>query len=625
MPSIEFSTDRRDIFFTLFEQLKIQQLCELESFQELDLETFQDVLDTFAQFVTQELAPINASNDQEGCVWDDGEVRMPESTKKVYETYREMGLNGLQRSAEWGGGGFPESFWTAALEMMTGAHTSYALFAILGLGTGHLIEAFGSQELKEKYVEKLYSGEWSGTMCLTEPQAGSDVGALSTTATPIEGTDLYNIKGNKIFITYGEHDLTENIIHAVLARTPGAPAGTKGISLFVVPKFYNNADGEVVRNDVNCGRLEEKMGIHASPTCVMNFGDEGNCVGWLLGDENKGMPYMFQMMNEARLGVGVQGLGGAAAAYRSALGYAMDRKQGAHPKAGRKNAPRTPIVFHPDVRRMLMTMKAYVEGMRSLNYATGLYLDLSHHHPDAEKRAYYNDLVELMTPVCKSYSTDFGFKVSEIAVQVYGGAGYTKDYPVEQYMRDLKIASLYEGTNGIQALDLYGRKLMQKGGARFKTFASLVQEILETAAGQGLGSLVALHKDAGELLTAVTTELLLEAKDGKLDNGLLNASNYLEMLGNFACSVFLLQGAGLAKSKLEALYTENAVEGEEAQDAFRRANSEAAFLHGKVCTSSFFTHHILSKNVSLAQILRSHDTSAYEILFEDERELELPY
>jgi alkylation response protein AidB-like acyl-CoA dehydrogenase len=619
MPNIEFSADKRDIFFTLFEQVGVQQLLSFEAFSHLDEETLQMTLDEAIRFAVHILGPANREWDTVGAQYKDGSVTLPPSFHKAYKEYINAGWNGLLANPEYGGQGFPEVIGSAVKEVQTGANTSFALLPLLTNGTSHLIEAFGTEEMKKTYCEKMYTGQWAGTMCLTEPHAGSDVGALTTMATPQD--DHYLIQGTKIFITCGDHDATDNIIHAVLARTPGAPAGTKGISLFLVPKFFVNPDGSLgEKNDIQCGRIEEKMGIHGSPTCVMNFGEEGRCKGWLLGELHRGMACMFQMMNEARLGVGVQGLAGGAAAYLSALGYAQQRRQGADPRNFKDpNAPRAEIIRHPDIRRMLLTMKAYVEGIRSMIYHTGLYIDLSNHHPDPTKREEYNLLVELLTPICKAYGSDMGFKVCDMAVQTYGGYGYTQDYPVEQYLRDIKIAAIYEGTNGIQALDLLSRKLGTLDGQRLKIFLKHIQQAFQDIpADHPLTNLVQEIRSAQTLLQDTTLFLLKKAQSGDLAHGLLHATPFLDMFGNFTAAFYLTHAALIAHDKLQAIYQKAQALDASAQAALRAHHNDAAFYHAKICTAQFFNAHILTNNLSIAASTQHPDQSALSIRFLDE-------
>lgn len=621
MPKIDFSVDKRDISFVLFEQLGFDKFKVMKKYQDLDQETVEMLLEQTIKFATEVLAPINREGDEKGAVFSEGQVRMPESFKKAYAKFVENGWSGFTHTTDLGGQGFPELLGSVFSEIVTAANTSFALLPMLCNGTSHLIEAFGTSAMKKLYCPKLYSGVWGGTMCLTEPGAGSDVGAAVTTATP-QG-DHYLIQGTKIFITFGEHDAAENIIHAVLARVPGGPPGSRGISLFLVPKFLVDEKGKIGEfNDVRCARIEHKMGIHASPTCVMSFGEEGKCKGWLLGEVHQGLKCMFQMMNEARLGVGVQGLAGAAVAYQSALGYAMQRKQGSHIKRFKDPAaPRVEIIAHPDIRRMLLTMKAYVEGIRSLIYHTGYFADLSHHHPDKEQRDFFFNLLEITTPICKSYGSDMGFKVCDLAMQTYGGYGYTRDYPVEQYLRDTKIAAIYEGTNGIQAIDLFSRKVAGGGGIRFMQMMQWIDSRLADLHAPSLRGLIQ-SLDSAKTQIAETTMLLLQsAQSGDLEHGLLHANDYLEMFGNFLCAFFLLDAASIADSKLQALYQTHKATTPDAKTALHKANPDAAFYHAKICTAQFFIHTILPKNDAIAASIQTNDRSAMDILFPDEQEL----
>lgn len=625
MPPIEFSVDERDIRFTLFEQLQIDNsIMQLDAFKEYDRDTIDLVLDGLIQFATKTLAPTNQDGDSKEAVYDQGSVRIPESFRAAYQEMCESGWSALAQDPEFGGAGFPETIATVFREMITGANTSFSLFMILNQGAGHLIEAFGNEEQKKTYVEKMYTGQWGGTMCLTEPQAGSDLAACTTMATP-EG-DHYLLKGTKIFITNGDQDLTDNIIHTVLARVPGAPAGTKGISLFLVPKYFVHPDGSLgERNDVRCERIEHKMGIKASPTCVMSFGDNDQCKGWLIGELNAGMFQMFQMMNEARLGVGAQGLANGAAAYMSALGYATERKQGSHVKRFKDpKAEKAEIIQHPDVRRMMMTMKSYTEGVRCLIYATASYIDLSKHHTDPEQRAFYHSLVELLTPICKSYGSDMGFRVTDMAVQTFGGYGYTQEYPVEQYLRDAKIAAIYEGTNGIQAIDLVMRKLTQKDGYRFKQFLQFVDQKLAQWEGHALQDVVTTLKTYRDGLIATTEQIVGFIQKGNALQSLLNACPYLEMFGNFISAVYLAEAAVIAYDKLHALYAEKGIDVQDtsARRAFLYSHSDAAFYHTKVQTSLFFNRHILIKNLAFAEEIKNIDDSAIEAIFLGESELQ---
>jgi alkylation response protein AidB-like acyl-CoA dehydrogenase len=408
------------------------------------------------------LFPLNRSGDEEGCTYENGVVRTPKGFKEAYQQFREGGWTATTCDPAYGGQGLPATVGFAITEMITAANQSFGMYPGLSHGAYEALSTHGSEELKKLYLPKLTDGTWSGTMCLTEPQCGTDLGLIRTRAEP-QADGGYAITGTKIFISAGEHDLTENIVHLVLARLPDAPGGTKGISLFLVPKFVPTPDGKVgERNGIRCGAIEHKMGIKASSTCVMNL---DGAKGWLVGEPNKGMPAMFVMMNAARLGVGMQGLGIAECAYQSAVAYARDRLQG-RALTGPKNAsgPADPIIVHPDVRRMLMTQKSFTEGARALALWVGMLIDRAHRHPDEKEREAADDLIQMLTPIIKAYFTDMGSECANLAVQTYGGHGFIRENGVEQLVRDARITQLYEGTNGIQALDLVGRKLPMKGG-----------------------------------------------------------------------------------------------------------------------------------------------------------------
>ena len=451
-----------DMRFVLNDLLGEEQIGDLPGADEVTPDLVDAILEEAAKVCEGLLFPLNRSGDEEGCHFENGVVRTPEGFKEAYRTFTEGGWTSLACDTEHGGQGLPETINTLVEEMICSANLSFGIYPGLSRGVYLALKAFGSEALKETYLPRLADGTWSGTMCLTESQCGTDLGLLNTRATP--GDDgAYTITGTKIFISAGEHDLTENIIHLVLARTPDAPEGTRGISLFLVPKVSVAGDGSLgPANGVACGSIEHKMGIHGSSTCVINFDD---ATGFLVGDLNKGMRAMFVMMNTARLAVGIQGLGLAEAAYQGAAAYARERLQGRSlggPKCPDK--PADPIIVHPDVRRMLLTMRAYVEGARALGAWVSLHMDVAARHADADRRRQSQDLVELLTPVVKALFTDIGFEAGNLAMQVFGGHGYIREHGIEQYVRDARITQIYEGTNGIQALDLVGRKLSHNMG-----------------------------------------------------------------------------------------------------------------------------------------------------------------
>ena len=614
MPTTEFSVNKRDIQFVIYEQLGITDLCDFPVFSECNSEIFAMVLDESIRVATEVLAPMNQVGDRVGAVFADGVVTMPDEFKAAYPKFAEGGWIGMVHDPELGGQGLPNLLKYATSEIFASANVAFYLTHTLTEGAAHLIDKSGKPDLRKLYCEKMYSGEWAGSMCLTEPSAGSDVGNLKTIAKR-EG-DHYLISGNKIFITAGEHDMTPNIIHAVLARIEGAPAGTRGISLFAVPKFLVDDNGEIgERNDMSCGNIEHKMGMKASPTCTLNFGDEGKCKGWLLGEENQGMALMFQMMNEERLMVGMQGLALGSVAYQSALGYAQERSQGDAPGTRDPSAPRTAIINHPDVRRMLMWMKSMTEGMRSLMFGVAKALDLAEHAPNEAERTRNLHLAELLTPVCKSYGTDMGFRVNELAIQTFGGYGYCQEYPVEQYCRDQKIASIYEGTNGIQAMDLLGRKIARNKGEFLKEFLGMA------------GGLVAKHKQDPELgklmgrlgqgidaIGKVATDLAMGLRED-MAYSLLNASPLLEAFGHVVTAYYLLDGAVTAQSALKKIYEKTGASDDEAKRKLLGDNSEAAFYHGRICSARFFVSNILPHTHANIAAIGTGDHSALETVF----------
>lgn len=466
-----------DIKFVLHDLLKYETLTEIPDFSEAGSDLVDQILEEGAKICEEVLFPLNQSGDEEGCTWIEGDVKTPAGFKEAYDAFTQGGWCGISADPEFGGMGLPMTVNTVMQEMICSSNFSFGMYPGLSQGAYEALHHFGTQEQKETYLPKLVTGEWSGTMCLTEPHCGTDLGLLRTKAEPAgDDTDKdgFKITGTKIFISAGEHDLSENIIHLVLARLPNAPEGVKGISLFVVPKFLPDS---MERNPINCGSIEHKMGIHANSTCVMNLED---AKGWLVGEPHKGLKAMFVMMNAARLGVAMQGLGIAEVAYQNAREYAKDRVQ-MRSLSGTKypEKPADPIIVHPDVRRMLLTSKAFCEGSRALSYWVGMNLDISLHHEEEAERKKADDLVALMTPIVKAYQTDMGFEISSLAMQVHGGHGYIREYGVEQYTRDARIAMIYEGTNGIQALDLVGRKMGTHLGRYLRRFFHPVAAFIE--------------------------------------------------------------------------------------------------------------------------------------------------
>ncbi len=544
-----YRCDLRDIRFLLFEQFGLGDLLAKPPYQDWAREDVDAVLDGVYQWSCDVIGPLNAVGDRVGCVLENGRVKTPPGFKEAWKSLYQAGWRGLGVSPQHGGQGGPMAVALMASEMMSGANTAFNMYPGLAQGVGEVITAFGTPAQVAAYSRKIVTGAYGGTMCLTEAHAGSDVGAALTRATPI-GDGTYKIDGTKVFISSGDHDLAENIIHLVLARTPDAPPGTKGLSLFIVPRDKLDGSGS---NDVITQSIEHKMGINGSATAVLRFGENGNCVGELVGtEERRGMAQMFKMMNLARIGVGVQGLAVAGAAYLSALEYAGQRVQGPSIKAWKDpNAPKVPILQHPNVRRMLLDMKARVEGIRGLIVKLALHLDraaaLRATGGDAAAIEYHDGQVDLLVPVVKAYASDQGFQITVNAIQVFGGAGYIKDHPVEQHCRDSKIFSIYEGTNHIQALDLVGRKLGLRGGANLQAFLADIRRQAETLRQDAeLAPAVDRMLAAGEALGQSAMRFLGWFQQGKTELIGLYANRFLEMMARTAVSSVLLEGAHIA-------------------------------------------------------------------------------
>jgi len=495
-----YKVNQKDIFFILKDQLNYGSLCALNRYKDLNEKTLDLLVKEAISFAKGVVDPLQEIGEKWGVRFEDGTVSCPPEFKTAFKQYGRDGWIAAARDLEYGGQGFPHMMRIIINDFMYGACQAFNMAPSLTHGAAHLIESFATAELKKRYVPKMYQGNWAGTMCLTEPDAGSNLANTQTTA--FREGDHFKIKGSKIFISWGDHDLTENVIHLVLARIEGAPAGIKGISLFIVPKIKDNPDGSLAgSNDVTCSSLEEKLGLHGSPTCVLNFGSRDDCVGYLCGEENKGLAHMFQMMNAARINSGVSGMALASTAYQNALAYTKDRIQG-RDVAGRKQGD-VPIIDHPDIRRMLLWMKAVVDGMRSMIYTGAYWSDLALELSDDHERVHYQHLVDFVTPIIKAYCSEMGFRVCETAIQCLGGYGYCKDYPLELYLRDSKILSLYEGTNGIQSMDLMGRKMRISEGAPFIAFNTEVEKFCEknihhSTVGGNVKALQKVSKQLGE-------------------------------------------------------------------------------------------------------------------------------
>ena len=612
----DYLVDLRDVRFLIHEHLNVEKLLTYPKFAEFNSEMFDMIIEEGVKQAKEIVAPLAALGDEKGVKFEDGKVEVPQEFVDAYKLYCEAGWIGGVADPEWGGQGLPITLSAAVSEFFQGA--CFPLCSPGGLTTGaaNILASFGTQEMKELYLEKMYSGQWAGTMCLTEPQAGSAVGDTLCRA-KAEG-DHYKIVGTKSFISSGDHNLTENIIHMVMARTEGAPAGIKGISLFLIPKYRVNPDGSVGEsNDVQVAGIEHKMGIHASPTCTLNFGDNDDCIGYLIGNECQGILYMFQMMNEARIMVGQQALGTAGTAYLHALQYTKERIQGVHiSQMKNPDAPRVAIIEHPDIRRMLLMMKAFTEGMRALLYATAFFNDIAESSEDEAERTKYHGLTELLTPVCKAWASDMGFRVTEWAIQCFGGFGYCADYPVEQYMRDIKITSIYEGTNGIQAIDLLGRKVSMKGGTLFMSLLALLGEFIEgNRSHETVGANVGRLEKAKDTLAQVTVNFGQMGAAGDMSYPILHASPYLEMFGDVVVAYLLLEQAVIASEKLDALCSEKGAASEEAKKSLYQEDDEAKFYWGKLCSADFFATQILPRVHARAAAIESESRSALEVVF----------
>ena len=605
----------RDQQFVLFEHLGIEKLFESEIFKDFSKDDLLMILNEAEKLAVNDIAPTLKEGDEEGCSFKDGKVIIPKCFHEPYKKYAEGGWINPMDDPEVGGQGIPASVGFAVLELFGAANYAFCMYPGLTHGAAGLIHSYGTEAQKNKYMHKLFAGEWAGTMCLTEPGAGSDVGALKTTAKKLpDGT--YLISGTKCFISSGDHDLTPNIIHPVLARIEGDPPGTKGISIFIVPKYRVNDDGPLGEfNDVNTGGIEHKMGIKGSATATLNFGEDGKCIGELLGNERDGIKVMFQMMNEARLGTGMQGLDLGSAAYEHAVAYAKERVQGT-PIWEMKNpeAKAVTIINHPDVRRKLLWMKAHVEGLRSMCYFVANCLDMSRIAKTEEERANWEGMLDLLTPIVKAYTTDKGVLICSLAMDVYGGYGYCQEYPVEQYLRDEKIATIYEGTNGIQALDLVGRKLGQRKGMNVMNLAGLIQKNIAKMKGHGeLGKSATVLEEASNACIELTMYFAQAGKSGDFLLPILNACKYLEILGDVVVGHFLIEAGGIAAEKLTALYDAKGADSIGKQKGLQRTDADAAFYSGRIASAKFFANDILTTVKARCEAVKMGDKTALEM------------
>ena len=587
----QYKAPIRHMGFTLDHIINYGEIAALPAFQDAGRDVAQAVLEEAGRFMSEVIDPLRRVGDIEGSVLENGVVKTPTGFKEAYAQYVEAGWNSLSADPDYGGQGLPFVLAAAMMEMLTSANMAFALCPMLGQGAVEALVAHGDDNIKTRYIPKLISGEWSGTMNLTEPQAGSDLGALRTRATP-RGDGTYLIEGQKIFITWGDHEMAENIIHLVLARLPDAPEGTKGISLFLVPKYLLNEDGTPgQRNDLRAVSLEHKLGIHASPTCVMSFGDNGNCIGYLVGEENKGMRFMFTMMNHARVNVGIQGIAQAELAFQQAFEYAGQRIQGV--AIGKESAGRSPIIEHADVRRMLFQIRAMTEAARAIAFLNAKAIDLAAQSEDKEERWWQQGLADLLTPLTKAYGSDVGFEAASLAVQVHGGMGYIEETGVAQTLRDARIAMIYEGTNGIQAMDLVGRKLGMDGGEHWKALFTRIDGFV--AGLPDTGDLGVLRAKIGEAMVSLrfATDWLMEQRNGNMRAVAAAATPYLRLFASTVGAWLLAVGAANAERLLK--------EGAE----------DAAFLKGRIAIARFYAEQLLPPAAALMEPVTRGDALLY--------------
>ncbi len=578
----------KDMQFVLNELAGLDEVAKLPGCEEVSADLVEQILEESGKFCGEVLSPLNQSGDAEGCKWDAGRVTTPKGSVEAYAQFVEAGWNALQFPTQFGGQGLPKLVATPVMEMWKAANLSFSLCPLL---TGGAIEALllrGSDVLKQTYLPKMVEGTWTGTMNLTEPQAGSDLALVKAKAVPQTDPALgnhYRIYGQKIFITYGEHDLAENIIHLVLARTPNAPEGVKGISLFVVPKFLVNPDGSLgARNDVHCASIEHKLGIHASPTAVLVYGEKEGAVGYLVGEENHGLAYMFIMMNAARFAVGLEGVAVADRAYQRALAYAKERVQSRDLAGGGKAVP---IIRHPDVRRMLMSMKAQTEAMRALAYVTAAAMDIAHRDPDAGLRAKHQAFADMMIPVVKGWSTETCIEVASTGIQVHGGMGYVEETGAAQHMRDARITTIYEGTTAIQSNDLIGRKMAREGGATAKEVIKAMRVVAAELAGASGEDMAAIRAGLEAGIKAVEDCVAWIVPTYAEDIKAVHAGSvpFLKLMG-IVCGGWQMARAALA-----------------AQRKLAAKQGDAAFYHAKIATARFYADHMLAQAPGLRNIV----------------------
>jgi len=588
----------KDMLFVMKELADIESIAALPGFEDAGLDTAQAVLEEAARFNNEVVAPLNFEGDKNPSFWKNGEVTTTPGFKEAFRQFGEGGWQGVLHPVEYEGQGLPKLIATPCIEMLNAANLSFALCPLLTDGAIEALLTAGTEEQKQLFVPKLISGEWTGTMNLTEPQAGSDLALVRTRAEP-QDDGSFKVFGTKIFITYGEHDMAKNIVHLVLARTPNAPDGVKGISLFLVPKFITDENGTLgARNDVHCVSIEHKLGIKASPTAVLQFGDHGGAVGQLIGEENRGLEYMFIMMNAARFAVGLQGVAVSERAYQKAVAFAKDRVQ-SRPVDGSAKQP-VSIIHHPDVRRMLLTMRAFTEGSRALAYVAAAHCDLAHHHLDEAARASHQAIYEFLVPIVKGWSTELSIDVASLGVQVHGGMGFIEETGAAQYYRDARILTIYEGTTAIQANDLIGRKTLRDGGATAQAILAQMDQTIAQLAERDGQAFKSMHRylSAGSLALARVVEFMVAKVKSDPNAVFAGSVPYLKLAG------IVLGGWQMARALLVA--------------SDKRSEDEA-FYGAKIATAQFFAEHILSQAPGIeASIVSGNGQEGYLALSEDQ-------
>jgi alkylation response protein AidB-like acyl-CoA dehydrogenase len=592
--------NRRDIRFVLYEMLNVETLTRYDYFADHSKETFDTALDAAYQLAREVCWPAYADMDRMGAIHDAASqtTRVPESMHTIWRAYKEGGWHGEIAPAEFGGQQFPGTVAAATALMFNAANTAAHMYVGGAGGAAGLINSFGNEMLKKTYLEKLYAGEWAGTMCLTEPQAGSSLSDVKTTAVPVKSGDYFLLTGTKCFISSGDHDLTENIVHPVLARLPDAPPGVKGISLFIVPKYRINADGSVGElNDVTTAGIEHKLGLRGNATATLSFGDNGDCRGWLLGEPNRGLAYMFQLMNHARINTGLQATSLASNAYQHALQYARERLQSR--KISEKNpaTPQVPIIKHADVRRMLVAQKAITEGMFALLAYAALQGDTERCSPDGAERMAAADVLDVLTPVCKAYGSEAAYDSIVLAIQCYGGYGFSEEFPLAQMLRDCKVFPIYEGTNGIQAMDLLGRKVVMKGGEAFRAVLAEISKTIDAASH--IDALKDLADKVGAALNEVaetTAHLGGIAMGGDIEAYMSKATPYLRMFSRLVISWLFLWQSQIAQKALAA----------------GAGAADESYYRGKLATARFYLNNELPYLHATAQILMSDERTALD-------------